>query len=134
MSMALGADLHPYLPDHAVPPGETLAEVLEARGMSQAELSRRTGISTKHINQIIAGSAPITAETALKLERVTGLPAHFWATLEADYEVQVVRATEGKSLESDADWLGTLPASELQNREWIPKSSSTAEQVRGVLA
>jgi plasmid maintenance system antidote protein VapI len=34
-----------YKPDYAISPGETLAEVLDERGMSQAELARRTGIS-----------------------------------------------------------------------------------------
>jgi len=33
----------PYVPDYAVPPGETLEEALEELGMSQSELARRTG-------------------------------------------------------------------------------------------
>jgi HTH-type transcriptional regulator / antitoxin HigA len=43
--------------------------------MSQAELARRTGLSAKHINLILKGTAPITPDTALKLERVLNIPA-----------------------------------------------------------
>ena len=41
-----------YAPDYALPPGGTLVEVLSERGMSQAELARRAGLSAKHVNQI----------------------------------------------------------------------------------
>ena len=51
--------------------------------LSQADLASRSGISTKHINQIIQGQSPITYETALVLERVAGTPASIWNRLEA---------------------------------------------------
>ena len=65
----------PYAPDHATPPGETLRQVLEDLHLTQLDLAHRTGLSTKHVNQVIQGSAPLTQETALSLERVTGVPA-----------------------------------------------------------
>src|SRR5688572_6404367 len=57
-----------YEPDLVLPPGDTLLEVLEDRGMTQAELAARTGLSAKHINQIAKGVAPVTPDTALLLE------------------------------------------------------------------
>jgi plasmid maintenance system antidote protein VapI len=42
-----------YNPDYVSPPGETLLEVLEERGMSQAELAKRTGRPRKTISEII---------------------------------------------------------------------------------
>ena len=53
-----------YRPDYAVPPGRTLKETLEALGMDQRDLATRTGLSPKHVNQMIQGMAPITQETA----------------------------------------------------------------------
>ena len=85
-----------YEPDYAVPPGETLAEVLEDRGMSQAELARRTGMSAKHINSILKGSASITPDTALKLERVLNIPARIWNALEANYQGHLSRLGEAE--------------------------------------
>jgi hypothetical protein len=49
-----------YAPDYALPPGETLVEVLAERGMSRAELARRAGLSAKHVNQIVFGTAALT--------------------------------------------------------------------------
>jgi HTH-type transcriptional regulator / antitoxin HigA len=50
-----------YEPEHALPTGATLQEVLEEQGMTQSDLATRTGLSTKHVNQIIKGTAPVTA-------------------------------------------------------------------------
>ena len=41
--------------------------------MTQADLAARSGLSLKHVNQIAQGIAPITHETALLLEKVTGV-------------------------------------------------------------
>ena len=67
-----------YAPQDRTPPGDTLAETLEALGMTQIDLADRVGLSRKTINQIIQGVAPITAETAVKLETALGTPAAFW--------------------------------------------------------
>ncbi len=75
-------------PDVAIPPGEYLAEEIEARGLSQKELARRTGRPPNAINEIINGKKAITAETALQLEAVMPeLPARFWLNLETDYQL-----------------------------------------------
>jgi len=75
-----------YFPDYLVTPGEVLEEYLEALGMTQLELAERTGMTQKTINEIINGSAAITSDMALKLERVFSRPAHFWDTLEAQFQ------------------------------------------------
>ena len=40
-------------PDYAVPPGETLRDRLDELEMSQVELARRAGLTTKHINRVV---------------------------------------------------------------------------------
>ena len=83
-----------YEPDYAVPPGATLQETIDALGIDQRELAVRTGLSARHINQIIKGHAPITHDTALRMERVTGVPARMWNNLEANYREQLARRAE----------------------------------------
>jgi len=74
--------------DDAVPPGEFLAEEIEARGISQKELARRMGRPSNAINEIVNGKKGITAETALQLEEVMPeIPARFWLNLETDYQL-----------------------------------------------
>lgn len=81
-----------YLPDHVSLPGETLREVLDERQMSQAELAERTGRPKTTVNEIIKGKAAINPDTALQLERVLGIPAGFWNSLEHNYQDYLARA------------------------------------------
>lgn len=126
--------LHRFRPDHAVPPGETLREVLEAVNMTQADLARRTGLSPKTVNQIVQGVAPLTQQTALALERATGRPAHVWNSLEAQYREYRARRDEVEEFASASDWLRSLPVKELQERGYVARTKSTGELVRSLCA
>ena len=53
--------------DLAIPPGETLADEIAARGMSQTELATRLGRPVQVVNEIIHGKKAITDNTALGL-------------------------------------------------------------------
>lgn len=123
-----------YLPDRVSSPGETLQEVLEDRQMSQAELAERTGRPKKTINEIVKGKATITPETALQLERVLGIPASFWNSLERNYQEAVARQREEKLLEASMDWLKQVPVSALERLEWIDRQSRKIDKVREVLS
>lgn len=110
-----------YQPDYAVPPGETLRSTMADLGMTQADLAARSGLSLKHINQIAQGIAPITHETALLLEKVTGVSARAWNSLEATYRDRLARLEDRESLLADKAWLKELPIAELQRRGRLPK-------------
>jgi HTH-type transcriptional regulator/antitoxin HigA len=111
-------------PDYAVPPGETLRDRLEELGMTQAELATRTGLSTKHVNQILQGVAHISPDTAHRLELATGVPARLWNRLEADYRATAARLQQRRALEDDVVWLRELPVNELVNRKALPEQPS----------
>ena len=72
-------------PDYVVAPGATLKESIDSKGVSQAQLAQSTGLTEKTISQIINGIAPISYDTAGKLELVTGVPAEFWSRRELGY-------------------------------------------------
>jgi len=75
-------------PDVAIPPGEYLAEEIEARSMTQTELARRMGRPLNAINEIVNGKKSITATTALQFESaMPEIPARFWLNLETDYQL-----------------------------------------------
>ena len=84
-------------PDVAIPPGEYLAEEIEARKLSQKELARLMGRPANTINEIINGKKAITAETALQLETVMQeIPARFWLNLETDYQLTKALIKRGR--------------------------------------
>lgn len=109
-----------YKPDKVSPPGDTLADIIEERGMTQIELAERTGRPTKTINEIIRGKAAITPETAILFERVFGTPAEFWNQREANYRAYRARRREAETLKTQKNWLKQFPIREMKNRGWIP--------------
>lgn len=122
-----------YMPDYVSPPGETLLEVIESKGMSQAELAIRTGRTKKHINAIIKGKASITQESALQLERVLGIPASFWNNSEQHYQEALARVKERKNIEKDLEWLNKIPVKDMVKVGWIKHFTDKVEQVKEVL-
>jgi HTH-type transcriptional regulator/antitoxin HigA len=90
-----------FEPDYAVSPGDTLKETLDALGLSQVDLSLRTGLAEKTISQIVNGIAPISYETAAKLELVTGVPSSFWNRRELSYREALSGRAERDRLAAD---------------------------------
>ncbi|MCC5638679.1 HigA family addiction module antidote protein [Nostoc sp. CHAB 5844] len=123
----------PFTPDWVSSPGDTIADVLEERDWTQAELAERLGYTTKHVSLLINGKAPITEETALKLERVLGSTAAFWLRYEAQYRAALARKEEENCLKEWTSWLDHLPVKELMNRGVIPKCSLIAKNKPGVV-
>lgn len=110
-------DWYPYVPASVPTPGYTLRETLEALDMSQSKLAARTGLTLKHINQIIQGNAAISPSTAVALERATGVPASFWNNLESEYQDHKVRNDEAAALAQDASrWIDKMPVADLRQR------------------
>jgi HTH-type transcriptional regulator/antitoxin HigA len=117
----------PFRPDYAIPPGDSLRSAIEAIGMTQADLAKRTGLSTKHVNQIMQGLAPISPDTALALERVLRVPARFWNTLEANHQARQSRLRDDAAADADVDWVACLPTRELVRRRFIAATTSAAD-------
>jgi HTH-type transcriptional regulator / antitoxin HigA len=122
-----------FQPDYAIHPGETLAETLEELGMSQAELAQRMGRPLQMISEIIQAKKAITAETALQLERATGVPANFWNSSQRNYEATLARLEEERGLVPDSSWLKQFPLKALIEKGWVPRFDSPAEQLRALL-
>ncbi len=118
-----------FAPDWVAVPGATIADLLEERGTTQVDLAKRTGLSTKHINQLLKGQATISEETALKLEQVLGSTARFWLNLESQYREHLARREEIASLGKQVDWLKELPLADLHRFGWVRKCNDKAQQV-----
>jgi HTH-type transcriptional regulator / antitoxin HigA len=122
-----------YLPDYLVTPGEVLEEYLDTYGMTQAELAIRTGLSKKTINEIIKGKSTITPDTALRLERSLGRPAHFWSNLERQFQEDLTRLAEKDRLQACLDWLKNFPVNAMIKFGWIPKRPDKVSQLEEIL-
>lgn len=98
----MGETMTNWKPTWTVNPGETLLEVLEERGLRQADLVRATGFTAKHVNQVIKGRAHIGVEFALALEVALGIDAQFWMNLQTQHDIALARGVAGGEV-SDGD-------------------------------
>lgn len=114
-----------YQPSDVAPPGATLADLLEERGIAQAELARRMGRPLNAVNEMVLGAKEITEDTALELERVLGTPAHFWLAREARYREFLARQRDAGRAESRLEWLDQLPLKQLQEIGVLPSGRLT---------
>ncbi len=77
-------------------PGEMLmAEFLEPLGISQSAFAQQLGVSYPRLNTIIRAKRAVTPDTALRLERVLGMPADFWLGLQQDWDLWHAKRATG---------------------------------------
>lgn len=116
--------------DLAIPSGEYLAEVLRARGMTQADLARRVGRPVQAVNEIVKGQKAITPETAIQLERALDVPAHIWAGLESRYQLVKARSEDRKRLKREAALVPQTPYRELAGLKYVERTRDPELKVR----
>lgn len=113
----------------AIPPGESLAEILTDQGMTQADLAKRTNLTPKHINEVIAGKAAISPDMALRLETVLGIPASFWNNLEANFQEAQARLNDAVAIEEETSLLAEYNYREMAKYGWVPPVRQNGEKV-----
>lgn len=118
-----------YRPSRVSPPGDTVADLIEERGIKQVELAARMGVTPKFVNELIAGKASISPTTALALERTLDVPADFWLTRDARYQESQARSAAEPALEEQSGWLEELPLAYLRKQGLISATRSRAALV-----
>lgn len=122
-----------YRPTSVSPPGATLADILGEQGMTQVELAERLGRTPKMVNEVVQGKAPITAETAVQLERALGVPAQFWLARESAYREFLARQHELNELRGAIAWVRDLPWSDMVRLGWVPETAPGVQRVQQAL-
>ena len=113
----------------AIPPGATIKEQLNDRGMNQKEFAARMNMSEKHISRLINGDVQLTPEMAVRLETVLGVPAKFWNNLEAVYREKIIKAEAENAMDSDMELAKQFPYSEMAKLGWIAPTRDLREKV-----
>lgn len=75
----------------AIHPGEHIADELEARNMTAAELARSMGVDAGRVSRLINGQTSVTGDTALRLAEAFGTSAEFWMRLQGDFDLAQAR-------------------------------------------
>jgi len=122
-----------YRPTSVTPPGATLADLIEERGIKQAELATRMGVTPKFVNELVSGKASITPTTALAMEQALDVPADFWLAREARYQEFLARADARSQFATQVDWLDEIPLKDMRSFGWIRDCSSKTDYVQECL-
>jgi len=113
-------------------PGEMVVEYLEFQGWSQRDLARRTGLTPKTISEICNGKAPISAATALALEKAFQRPAHFWLNLQRQFDEAEARRREVAKASNWTTWVRNFPLKEMRQLQFsLPEGRSDTDSLLG---
>ena len=74
-----------FCPDYTVAPGEIAQEHLDLNGWSEEEFARKCKLPLDTINGVIAGTTRVTSFIAARFERILGVRADTWLSLEQMY-------------------------------------------------
>lgn len=122
-----------FEPDYAVPPGESIRDVIASMGMTQRDFATRLDTSVQNLNRLLRGEQGLSVEMAHKLERVTRVPASFWNNLESQYRTQLARLREKEEVHAQKEWLAKIPVAALKKRGYLESGLSHAEIFEAVL-
>jgi addiction module HigA family antidote len=93
------------------PPSVHIRELLDANRLTQDQLADAIGVSRLTVNQLVNDKRSVTPDMAIRLEKLTGISASHWLTLQQNYDLWWARrqgAAEHQKIQrlatrSDAD-------------------------------
>lgn len=71
-------------------PGEILLEdFMKPMGITARQLAADIDVSPSRISELVNGTRPITADTALRLGLFFGMDPRFWLNLQSEYDMRI---------------------------------------------
>lgn len=123
----------PYKCPIAIPPGDTIKDILSSRSMTQNELATRMGRPIQEISYLINGKRTITLETAKQLEYVLGIKASFWLNIERDYQETKARLEEEERLSQQVEKVKKYPYPEMVRLGLVEATRKALEKTDNLL-
>jgi HTH-type transcriptional regulator/antitoxin HigA len=93
-----GKEIKGYKSPYLIHPCETIKEGMDFLGIKQCELAKRTGLSEKHISQLLNGLVPVTIETAKIIEKVLGISAILLLNMQSQYDLDKINRNKNKRI------------------------------------
>lgn len=93
-----------YNPTSVSPPGATLADLLEMKGLTYVDLAKKTGVDEAVLRNIVTGVAPIMPVVAMALAQHVGGTAQFWMKREERYRSWLAKQEQEEEEEEDSEY------------------------------
>jgi addiction module HigA family antidote len=76
-------------------PGEILLEeFMRPMGITGRQLASDIDVSPSRISEIVHGTRPITADTALRLGLFFSMDPRFWINLQSEYDLRMIKRNQ----------------------------------------
>lgn len=118
-----------FFPAWASPPGETIRELAQKKGLEQATVASALGIAERELHRVLDGDLPIDEARAEKLAAQIGGTPRFWLAREAQYRQAL------KSIHDDTRaWVSSLPFVDMAKFGWLEAASTFTDKLRHAFA
>lgn len=87
-----------YVPNHAIPPGETLKEAMKLLHITAQDLEALLQRTSDEVWDILEGVTPIKKDLAAKLDLHLRIPQHLILRLEKNYREALKRLADSDPL------------------------------------
>jgi addiction module HigA family antidote len=77
--------------DEIHPGGILLEEFMKPMGITGRQLASDIDVSPSRVSEIVNGSRPISADTALRLGLFFSMEPRFWMNLQAEYDLRMMK-------------------------------------------
>ena len=113
-----------FCPDWKSSPGDTIADVMEEKGLSEAALAIQLGQSADDVCALLEGRAAVSIEIARSLQRTLGGSVEFWMSRDFQYRREVDRASV-----DEKELLRKLPLGDMIRFGWISRAPRPSEEL-----
>jgi HTH-type transcriptional regulator/antitoxin HigA len=119
------SDLFSFEPQWASPPGATITDLMNAKGISFDQLRSKLGLTVDDMLKLLHGEQRINAPLAAMIAQTLGLTGKFWLDREEQYLNDAAKLqVEEKS------WVRSLPVADMMQYGWVPEVAKISEKIR----
>ncbi len=117
------------------PPGESLLDELNERGLTQAEFSDIIEKSERAVSEIVQGKRAITPETARVIAAALGTSAEMWLSMQAEYDLFILNKNKGnikEGVEERSRLYMSLPIKDLIRRKYLSRKAKINDLIEEI--
>jgi len=103
-----------FSPDWISPPGDTIIDILNDRGIERADFTEHVGLAEEEARDLLTGRMAITLDVARSLSETIGASTEFWIARDLQYRKSVERLQT-----TYQDWLNRLPLGDMVDFGWV---------------
>jgi plasmid maintenance system antidote protein VapI len=108
-----------FNPDWVSPPGRTIQDILDARGVSVEAFCEQIGCSKPFFNRLLNGYEKIDSTLALCLENKLGVSQTFWLSRDGQYWHELENLGTISAGGDIHAWISNFPIYDMRRQGWL---------------